>query len=226
MVSVEQFLWRHPSTYWWTFTFADCLEEKSVAMKRAKPFFDLVARRTGLSRGGDSIEKTKGEYLSFWELQTRGAWHLHVLVSCFFDVNWLRPWMVKRGWGQQMRVEFVRVSHTMSSSEWSGGQAPGPHTSHGASKLGRYLTKYLTKSVDDVKGKKPFSGSYSAKAGTVKFSWLPEQNPYAYWFYWGRGVFFDLYGRPANFRDFRHVMRLGYEACDWVALDPWTEPPG
>jgi hypothetical protein len=87
------------------------------------------------------------------------------------------------------------------------------------------LTKYLTKSLDDVKGKKPFSGSCSAKAGTVGFCWESGVNPYAYFFYYGRQVFFDLYGHLPTFRDYRHCMRLGYESLDWVSLDPWIDPP-
>jgi hypothetical protein len=224
-LSVQQFIWRHPSTYYWTFTVHEVLEDKSEAMRRAKPFFDLVGRRQGLSRlASGEVRRTEGEYLAFWELQKRGSWHLHLLTSVWLDVNWLRPWMVARGWGQQMRVELVKVGHGYTESG-SGTQALGPHTSSGAGKLARYLTKYLTKSLDDVKGKKPFSGSCAAKAGTVGFAWCPEVNPYAYLFYWGRKLFFDLYGHPATFRDFRHCMRLGYETCNWQNVDPWMEPP-
>lgn len=172
--------------------------------------------------------KTKGEYLAFWELQKRGSWHLHLLTSVYLDVNWLRPWMVSRGWGPQMRVELVKVSHGFVTplDGKPDFRTFGPHTSSGAHRLANYLTKYLTKSLDDVPGKKPFSGSAAAKCGTVGFCWMPEVNPYAYFFYWGRLLFFDMHGRSPKFHEFRHVMRLGYEDCGWAAIDPWSDPPG
>jgi hypothetical protein len=224
-VSVQNFIWRHPATYYWTFTVHENLEDKTEALRRAKPLFDLIARRVGLTRcGANPVRKTQGEYLAFWELQERGSWHLHLLTSVYLDVKWLRPWMVSRGWGQQMYVELVSVANSFTRSG-SGNQCFGPHTSGGGAKLARYLTKYLTKSLDDVKYKKPFSGSHAAKAGTVGFCWESGVNPYAYFFYYGRRLFFDLYQRIPCFKDYRHCMRLGYEACDWVSLDPWTEPP-
>lgn len=224
-VSVQNFLWRHPSTYYWTFTVHEVLDDKTEALRRAKPLFDLIGRKEGLTlTASHDLKKQRGEYLAFWELQKRGSWHLHLLTSVYLDVNWLRPWMMARGWGQQMRVELVKVGHGYVESG-SGCQALGPHASSGASKLARYLTKYLTKSLDDVKGKKPFSCSQSSRAGTVGFCWEPGTNPYAYLFYYGRQVFFDLYGRPAEFFDYRHCMRLGYESCAWADVDPFMEPP-
>jgi hypothetical protein len=225
-VSVQQFLWRHPCTYYWTFTVHEVLEDKTEALKRAKPFFDLIGRRQGWwSTPQRGPYKDHGCYLAFWELQKRGSWHLHLLTNVFFDVNWLRPWMVERGWGKQMRVESVQVANSFIEDGAYCGCA-GPHTSPGGSRLARYLTKYLTKSLDDCPGKKPFSGSAGAKMGTVGFAWCPEVNPYAYFFYWGRWLFCSLYGRPPKFTEFREVMRLGYEDCDWRNVDPWMDPPG
>lgn len=223
--SVENFLWRHPATYYWTFTVAECLTDKHVAMARAKPFFDLIGRSKGLAYlpvpGGTwSFQKTRGTYLAFWELQKRGAWHLHLLTNCFFDVNFLRPWMVKRGWGPQMRVELVKQNHSVS-------ETTGQPYRTDASRLARYLTKYLTKSMgDDCRGKKPFSCSDAARAGTIGFQWTPDINPTAYLYYWGRVLYIQLYHRAPKFFEFRFVCRLGYESCDWRDVDPWMDPPG
>jgi len=194
-ISVLQFLRRHRNTYYWTFTVCERLEDKCEALRRAKPFFDLVARRGG-------------SYLAFWELQHRGAWHLHLLTDARFDVTWLRPWMMERGWGPQMFVKWVSAGN------------------EGAVRLARYLTKYLTKSLDECPRKKAFSGSRDARAGTIGFQWTPDTNPSAYFFYYGRQLFFELYGRQPKFTEFREVMRLGYEAVEWAAVDPWSEPPG
>lgn len=227
-VSVRNFLWRHPSTYYWTFTVHEILEDKTEALRRAKPLYDLINRRHGLARDVQGTYRERGSYLAFWELQKRGSWHLHLLTSVYLDVNWLRDWMVKRGWGQQMRVELVKVNNSFSYScaDEKNFNTNGPHTSSGANRLANYLTKYLTKSLDDCPGKKAFCCSALARAGTIQFTWLPEVNPYAYFFAWGRVLFYDIYGRGPMFREFRHVMRLGYEDCGWSKIDPWTDPPG
>jgi hypothetical protein len=228
-VSVQNFLWRHPTTYYWTFTVHEVLEDKAEAMSRAKPLFDLIGRKTGLSRAGDGpAKKTQGEYLAFWELQKRGSWHLHLLTSVYLDVNWLRPWMMARGWGQQMRVELVRVPFRdgldTEGNRWYAGVANT--RGNGGLRLARYLTKYLSKSFCDVPGKKPFSGSAAAKSGTIGFAWCPEVNPMAYLYYWGRKLWFELYGTAPRFDQIGAVCRLGFEDCDWASVDPWMDPPG
>lgn len=229
-ISVQQFVWAHPNVYYWTFTIHENCTDKLQAMRLAKPLFDLIARRTQTrlipstaDEGHMQVSRERGSYLAFWELQKRGAWHLHLLTGVLLDVNWLRPWMVKRGWGQIMRVERVTVAHAFTQE--SVNQALGPHTSGGANKLARYLTKYLTKSVDDCPGKKGFTASQAAKVGSIGFQWMPDINPNAYFFYYGRQLFFQLYGRQPKFTEFRHVCRLGYEATEWASRDPWADPP-
>lgn len=222
--SVEQFLLRHPCSYYWTFTVHELLEDKEEALRRAKPLFDLIGRKEGWSRVRGEVVKTRGEYLAFWELQKRGCWHLHLLMSVWLDVNWLRDWMVKRGWGQQMRAERVGGSCHVT-------QGTGQVSAWGAGRLSRYLTKYLTKSLDDVPRKKPFSGSAAAKIGTVGFQWSPwEQDPTAYFWYYGRQLFVELYGHQPKVFGFdnqlREVLRLGYEATGYKDFDPWLDPPG
>ncbi len=229
-ISVQQFLWRHPCSYYWTFTMGDGCPDKAIAMERAKPLFDLIGRRKGLcdypsrSKGFRRVME-KGEYLAFWELQERGAWHLHLLCSVRLDVNWLRPWMKARGWGPQMRVELVSVQHRFEGDGRHQGVA---NVGNGGVKLARYLTKYLTKGCREgvPKGKKCFTASAAAKCGTVGFCWDPMTNPAAYLFYYGRILFLELYGRVPRFSEFPFVMRLGWEACDWSSVDPWSDPPG
>jgi hypothetical protein len=235
-LSVERFLWRHPECYYWTFTVAELVTDKAEAMKRAKPLRDLIARRTGITlvvgeeRGHTKLTRTQGEYLGFWELQKRGAWHLHLLTSVFFDVNFLRPWMVARGWGPIMRVEKVRVSNCWKGSDPSVlGVAGVANSGH---RLARYLTKYLTKTFskeaeheEPLRGKKAFCASAVAKIGTVGFSWTPDTEPTAYLYYWGKRLFIQLYGRWPTFREFRLCVRLGYEDLQWWNFDPFMEPP-
>lgn len=205
--SIEAFFRRHPSVWYWTFTTADNCTSKQEAWHRAKPFFDLVKRRGG-------------EFLGVWERQDRGAWHLHVLVNKFFDVNWLRPWMVKRGWGPQMFVKRAEVATRFVEDRWVIDMSS-------IARLVRYLGKYVTKSLEDDYGHKvkPFTCAASARASTVRFAWLPEVNACAYLWAWGRAIFFDMFGRPATFRDSRLLIQIGLEDSGWSNVDPWFTPP-
>jgi hypothetical protein len=228
-ISVQQYLWTRPDTYYWTFTIHEAVTDKDVALSRAKPLFDLIRRRQELRQYADKpTQWYGGSYLAFWELQQRGSWHLHLLTGCRFDVNWLRPWLVERGWGQQMRVEWVHVSHAAPITKY-GCPLGVANVGNGGARLARYLTKYLTKSLDEVPGKKAFNGSREARAGTTGFCWMPGVNPAAYFFYYGRELFVQLYGRQPRLwgwnTELQHVMRLGYEAVEWWIRDPWTDPP-
>jgi hypothetical protein len=234
MVSVQNFIWRHPNTYYWTYTVHELLGDKREALRRAKPLFDRIGRSEGLTMipaegGKQRVVNQPGEYLAFWELQKRGSWHLHLLSSVFFDVNDLRPWMVARGWGPQMRVERIQVSHFVRSVPGQTGTIGAlgvANVGNGGVRLANYLTKYLTKSLDDCPRLKAFNGCAAAKVGTIGFQWTPETNPYAYLWYYGRQLFFELHQRQPKFHEFRYVTRLGFEACEWALRDPWMDPPG
>lgn len=214
--SLARFFARHQTVYYWTFTFAECVSDKSLADHRWKPFEDLIKRRGG-------------ELLVFWELQDRGAWHVHCVTDVYLDVNWLRPWMMARGWGQMMKVKRVA-----SRSTWVPGRG-WVRDEREEEKLVRYLLKYLTKCLRVVSAfkKKAFGGSAAAKAGTTLFKWLPEEKPGAYLYYYGRQLYREIYGRVPVFsevNDFgafmRLLMQMGYEATGWCDVDPLWEPPG
>lgn len=210
-VSMVEFFRRNPaSTYFLTFTEPSrpdgvALWTKDEAESALKPFIDRLHR--------ESVE-----YLVFWERQKRGSWHPHILLNhryllgCVGEAG-LRDWMMKRGWGVQMKAVRVYV--------------PQEHTKCRdvdlqAGKLVSYLLKYLTKGFVDPweKRKKMFSGSHTAKCGNVKFRWLPEYNAAAYLYFYGRQLWRELYGSYPDFRDTSSVVRHGVEACDWASVDP------
>jgi hypothetical protein len=174
------------------------LWEKDDAETALKPFRDLCRRRAI-------------DCLVVWELQKRGSWHANVLVDRFLDVTWLRPWMVKRGWGPQMMAKHVQRD-----------------TQHGQ-QLSRYLCKrlswYLSKQfVEPVaKHKKIFEASASVKCGTIRFKWVPWEKAGAYLWAMGASLFRSLYGRAPRFKDMGHVIRLGVEDTGWVDVDPLWE---
>jgi len=165
-LSIDNFLVRNfkrGGTYWWVFTEPGRKEGESLWTKdEAEAHLDCFrdyCRRHGI------------EFLVIWELQQRGSWHANCLVNRRLDVIWLRAWMVERGWGQQMRVEWVTCRPSFEPGKgWTSDMRP-------ARRLASYLTKYLTKSLTGVVGasrKKVFGGSASAKSGTTAFKWMPE----------------------------------------------------
>jgi len=202
------------AVYFWTFSepgraAGESLWTKDEAEAHFKPFRDLCARR-GI------------ELIAVWERQDRGAWHPHCLVNRYLDVNRVRPWMMARGWGPQMRVEQVRIDRVYVTE---GGVSGWKTTCEGGRWIVRYLTKYLTKGMqgDLSTKKKLFSGSARVKAGTTRFKWLPHIKAGAYLFAAGIELFAVLYGRPPKFRDMATVIRIGVEETGWAAIDPWWE---
>lgn len=237
--SVRQFFLQHRVVYYWTFTIADCCTKKSEAERRFKPFKDLIRRRGK-------------EMLEFWELQKRGAWHVHLVTDAYLDVNWLRPWMMERGWGPQMKVKRVQ-----SKGVWVQDRGWVPDEREVAG-LVRYLVKYLLKCIRESDeapaafGHKkvfggasktwwaagflaaPFIGPVKERrgrrgvfAGNTSFSWNPfvDGRPGAMLYSYGKTFFRELYGSLPSWRDVTHCIRLGYEYCNYEAFDPFYVPP-
>lgn len=206
--SLWAFLDRNPSkTYFITFSEpgrvpGESLWSKDEAEKHFKPFRDYCFR-TGV------------ELIVVWQLQKRGSWHPHCLVNRRFDVNWLRPWMRSRGWGPQMRLEFVY-------NGLPGGAGNGLRRTPGVKRLVGYLVRYLmdgAHAVGDCTKKKLFGGCHRTKVGTTNFKWMPEERPGAFLYASGRELFSQLYGHPPSFRDMGHVVRLGVENTNWAERD-------
>ena len=211
--SIEQFLRANPRrTYFYTFTEPGRKEgepyrTKTEAEKCLKPLTDLL-RLQGAS------------FLIFWERQKRGAWHPHMLLNRRLDIAWLRPWMMERGWGQQMFLKYV--------TDGLDSDGRGPRI--GSARLIRYLVKYLTKATTDdliEPRKKFFGGTHDAKAGTVRFKWVPWVEPTAMLWYFGAQFYREMNeGQQPDFRQMGYVIRLGVEVTDWLSVDPWWVPFG
>jgi hypothetical protein len=208
--SIRRFVRVHRDVYYFTFTFRELIEDKAEAERRFKPFIDLVRRRGG-------------EHLECWELQKRGAWHVHGFTNLFFDVTWLRPWMVARGWGPQMKLLYL--PHRKSFDPVSGLWVQDDRATMG---LVKYLLKYLTKSFKDCRAharKKAFGSNATSRAGTTAFKWVPWENPGAYLYAIGLSLWFQLGWGIPQWRDYSTVMRLGFEDAGWAEVDPFYVPP-
>lgn len=212
---MEEFFRRNRDVYFITFTEPGRPDgvywTKDEAEKHFKPFRDLCARR-------------RVELIVVWEKQQRGAWHPHCLVNQYFDVNTLRPWMVERGWGQIMRLEWV-TRHR--ASVWAQPHAAQMEHCH-MGRIMRYLSKYLCKSLHDPEARfadksKVFGASRSAKAGGTSFRWAPWVRAGSMLWYYGQEFFVLFHGRQPRFLDSMEVIRLGVEATDWASCDPLWE---
>lgn len=203
--SIRAFFARHPVTFYWTFTFADEVLEKGEAQKRFKPLVDLIRARGG-------------EHLEFWELHPSGhGWHVHLLTDLYLDVNWLRPWLVRRRWGPIMKVKKVQ-----SRRVWIDGEG-WVRDDREEARLVRYLCKYLTKAFAAASQfkKKCFGGSAQSKIGTTLFKWVPWLNPWSYLYAVGAARFRDHQGRCPRFTEMNLVLRIGYHVSGWSEVDPW-----
>lgn len=180
---------------------------KDEAESHFKPFTDLLRRRGA-------------EFIVIWQLQKRGSWHPHVLTNLWLDVNWLRAWMMERGWGQQMFVEVVKFQ----KREWNGtrwewvsqvGSNPG--------KLIRYLVRYLSRGFteDGCQHRKLFCSTHASKVGNVDFKWNPYvQNAGAFLYAKGLPEFVKDMGRSPHFNEMMAVISTGVWVVGWDKFDP------
>jgi hypothetical protein len=217
--SIERFILSHRNVYFWTFTepgndagnVLRKLWTKTEAEKHVKPFCDLLRRRGA-------------EFLLVWELQKRGSWHPHILEDVRLDVHDVRPWMMARGWGQQMRVEWV-VRGGRAFDKFGNLSTSQDLVGYLTKKLQSYLLKARTDDAVEPR-KKFFGGTHRSKVGTVKFAWNPwTDTAHSMLYYYGRNLFVELWQAPPSYRDLPIVMALGTEDRNWLDVDFLYEPP-
>lgn len=196
-----------PRVYFWTLTIAENVTSKEEAERRFKPVKDYIRRRGGTMVG-------------VWEKQERGAWHVHFLTEKYIDVNWFRPWLMQRGWGQWCKVKIVEPRARWTGERWE-------VDLESVRGIIRYLGKYLLKACTDDYGNKvrPLICSRSARKATVGFKWVPWENPYAFLYAVGRSLWMDMYGTAPRWTDSKILIFMGAEDVDWYATDPWFIPP-
>jgi hypothetical protein len=220
--SIERFLLTHRNVYFWTFTEpgneAGVLRKcwtKTQAEAHVKPFLDLLRRRGA-------------EYLLVWELQKRVSWHPHILTDVRLDVNFVRPWLVARGWGQQMRVEWV-VRGGRAFDKFGNLSTSQDLVGYLTKKLRSYLLKARTDDSVEPR-KKFFGGTHRSKVGTVKFSWNPyTDTAHSMLYFYGRALFVEMLGYVPSAVKLRNnmpvIMALGCEDRNWLDVDFLYEPP-
>lgn len=208
-LSIDRFLAENSSVWFLTFTEPGRVDgvllwNKTEAELHLKPFLDYLRRRGA-------------EFLLVWEMQKRGAWHPHILVNKFVDVNWARPWMMQRGWGQQMRFELVKRN--------DGRPVDGRVRDYICKSLRGYLLKARTDDMLEPR-KKFFGGTARSKCGNIKFAWNPATDTaHSFLYYYGRNLFTEIYQTSPSHRDLPIVMQLGLRDRNWLDCDFLYEPP-
>lgn len=129
-----------------TLTFADNLVGKPEARKRWKRLRErLLAEWPDLKGCG------------VWQRQARGAWHLHLILNHAVAVTTLRDMATACGWGVQMRLDYI-------------GGRDGFRGKSVAS-VCRYVTRYITRDMDDEDGGEHLTVWLNTKCGTTNFHW-------------------------------------------------------
>lgn len=194
-LQLRAFLRHHlPNVWFLTFTFQENVVDKAEAMRRWKPVADWLDRHGVV-------------WCEVWQQQKRGAWHVHILVDRYCDVNLLRPFCVARGWGNQS-PQADRVGS--GSYRWQNPE-----------KLVKYLCRYLSRAMcEHVPARVRLTGGKSiTKCGTTKFHWNTSLSRL-----WreGQTAFLREWNRGANYRGRLWTAARGYYSeFEWVR--EWVE---
>ncbi len=191
-----------------TLTFEENVTDRAEANRRFKVVEDWLSRREVV-------------WLGVWERQHRGAWHVHLLISHRVQIQELRSFIVRRGWGR-----ICNIRNTGSDVVGRGAQGrryawpKNPNDSDFAH-CAKYLAKYLDKHDIENDGMlRKFSlvvGSRSVRCWSTAFAWA-DGGSRAWRF--GLPLFYELaqdlgvsnpYGKRATWSNRSLILRLGYE---------------
>lgn len=190
--------WR--DAHFLSITFAENVTDKARAERSWRPVREWFNRR-------------EVAYLGVWENQTRGAWHLHLVISRYIDIRVFREFAVSVGWGPIMRIDRV----TFKVDDFN---APDPkQLASQVDRVKRYLLKYLRKgqwSSDGVQSGAKLSVFGKACRRVTMAIYFPEDMGGRLWDA-GVRLWIELYGRLPRFNQVRECMRLGWEV---LSSDP------
>jgi len=182
------------SAYFWTLTFKENVTEMTEARRRFKSIADYLRRRGVFAVGA-------------FQRQNRGAWHVHLVVTKYVDVNQLREFAMARGWGSFLNVRKVTVHDS------------GPAAVKDIERVVHYISRYVSRDFLNQCGPGSTLGYDGEKLtiyvgkglqkGVVRFGWV---GGLAAVYRAGCYLFNELYHSRPGFADHEYVMRLGLEA--------------
>jgi hypothetical protein len=172
-----------------TLTFKDNVTDKADAEKRWSRLRERLRRKYPDLSG-----------VGVWQRQSRGAWHLHAIISQPMPVDWLRPAAVECGFGAFVDLKFVN-------------QRDGFRGMGGPEKCARYMARYVTREWRDDRDKSARLVCYigDGRSSSVRFSWV--RGLHQLWRI-GRAQWWDIFGATPKHGEWMFVVRLGWECLD------------
>jgi len=197
-VGISEVCRRFPRPVLLTLTFQENVTEISQARRcftRLKQRMVYRARVLGLRDGlmGCGV----------WQTQSRGAWHIHVVINHPIPIDWLRPAALACGFGP-----FVDLQRIGNHKGFRDGQSPRD--------VARYLARYIGRDLEGqhTKGVRLVEYFGGARAASVRFTWARGLGRL---YRVGRGIWSEVWSgwdnRPTK-DDFWFIVRLGWaEIC-------------
>jgi len=170
-----------------TLTFADNITDKAEAEIRWGRLRERLRRRCPNLRG-----------VGVWQRQSRGAWHLHLVLDRYIDINWLRPAAQSCGFGSFINLRFVK--------KFDGFRDMG-----GPMKVAKYIARYVTRDErgPEDKGVRVVCFiSRDARVASTRFGWAAGISQL--WRY-GRAEFYNIFGHAPSGGEYGLCVRLGWE---------------
>lgn len=157
--SLVRIMFQHDRSYLWTLTNAEPITDIAKVKRMSRALQDWIRRKGGTCAGVWEPQPKRSQKLG------APVWHLHFITNLFIPVNWLRPWLKARGWGN---IDVQRVDENKRCQATRGN--PVLRTADLA--RANYLTKYLRKPITATPKHKPLVWYVNrAKCGTIRFNW-------------------------------------------------------
>jgi hypothetical protein len=173
-----------------TLTFAENITEKSEAEVRWARLRERLRRHAPLLKG-----------VGVWQRQSRGAWHLHLVIDRHINIHWLRPAAQACGFGSFINLRFVK-------------QFDGFRDMGGPVKVARYISRYVTRDergLEDKGVRIVCFISREARIASTRFGWAAGLSQL--WRY-GRAEFYSIFGHAPTSGEYQLCVRLGWELLD------------
>lgn len=173
-----------------TLTFADNVTEKAEAEIRWGRLRERLRRHCPNLKG-----------VGVWQRQSRGAWHLHVVLDRQISIEWLRPAALASGFGSFVNLRFVKA--------FDGFRDMG-----GPRKVARYIARYVTRDERGIEDKGVRIVCFinrEARIASTRFGWAAGVSKL--WRF-GRAEFYSIFGHAPSGAEYNLCVRLGWELLD------------
>jgi hypothetical protein len=187
-LAVEELFRTAKFPVFFTLTFAENITDRAEAERRWRRLRERIRRK-----------KSGLRFVGCWQRQSRGAWHLHLVVDDFLNVQWLRPAAIECGFGPQMVLKPMNK--------------PGfrrANAKYVADYVSRYIIRDLSDRGDDWKVRLPVFGGPGARVAVCRFGWARGISKL---YRLGREWWSELFApEQPTFEDYWFIVRLGWQS--------------